>query len=233
SIYGGVDHKRFIIETNGAGVAFLDYDNDGWIDALVLNGTRLRDDTRETRTYARGQAPTSHLYRNNRDGTFTDVTARAGPSASGWASGLCVGDYDNDGRLDAFITYYGQNVLYHNAGGRFEDVTARAHLPTGGTRWGSGCTFIDYDRDGKVDLFVANYLRFDLRSAPEVGKGPNCVWKGVPVNCGPRGLPTDTNLLFHNNGEGTFSDVSVGSGIARVTGRYAMTAAAADLDGDG
>ena len=234
SIYGGIDHKRFIIETNGAGVAFFDYDNDGWIDALVLNGLRLKEGSRETETYAPGTAPTSHLYRNNHDGTFTDVTARADLRASGWASSVCAGDYDNDGWLDLFITSYGGNVLYRNRGdGRFEDVTARAGFPTGSIRWGSGCTFVDYDRDGRVDLFVANYLRFDLRTAAEVGKGPNCVWKGVPVNCGPKGLPTDTNLLFHNNGDGTFSDVSSSSGIAKVTGRYAMTATAADFDGDG
>ena len=234
SIYGGVDRKRFIIETNGAGVALFDYDNDGWVDALVLNGVRLKDGTREVESYPPGHAPVSHLYRNNRDGTFTDVTARAGLRASGWASSVCVGDYDNDGWLDLFVTYYGQNVLYRNRGdGTFEDVTARAGLPTGGTRWGSGCTFVDYDRDGRTDLFIANYLRFDLAHAPEVGNGPNCLWKGVPVNCGPKGLPTDTNLLFHNNGDGTFSDVSMTSGIAKVTGRYSMTAAAADFDGDG
>jgi enediyne biosynthesis protein E4 len=234
SIYGGVDRKRFIIETNGAGVAFLDYDNDGWIDALVLSGVRLRDNTREIEPYAPGAAPVSHLYHNNRNGTFTDVTARSGLHASGWASSVCAGDYDNDGFLDLFITYYGENVLYRNRGdGTFEDVTRRAGLPAGGTRWGSGCVFLDYDRDGRADLFVANYLKFDLPAAAEVGKGPNCVWKGVPVNCGPRGLPTDTNLLFHNNGDGTFSDVSTASGIAGVTGRYAMTAAAADFDGDG
>jgi len=234
SIYGGVDRKRFIIETNGAGVALFDYDNDGSVDALVLNGVRLAEGAREVESYPPGKAPVSHLYRNNRDGTFTDVTARAGLRASGWASSVCVGDYDNDGWLDLFVTYYGQNVLYRNRGdGTFEDVTARAGLPTGGTRWGSGCTFVDYDRDGRADLFVSNYLRFDLAHAPEVGNGPNCLWKGVPVNCGPKGLPTDSNLLFHNNGDGTFSDVSVTSGIARVTGRYSMTAAAADFDGDG
>ena len=234
STYGGVDRKRFIIETNGAGVAFLDYDNDGWVDALVLNGTRLQEGTRQAVTYPPGKAPLSRLYRNNHDGTFSDVTERAGLNAVGWASSVCAGDYDNDGWLDLFITYYGQNVLYRNRGdGRFEDVTARAGLPTGATRWGSGCTFIDYDRDGRVDLFVANYLRFDLASAAEVGNGPNCLWKGIPVNCGPRGLPTDTNLLFHNEGHGVFADVSTRSGIARVTGRYPMTATAADFDGDG
>ena len=234
SVYGGIDRKRFIIETNGAGVAFLDYDNDGWTDALVLSGVRLNEGTRDVVTYAPGAAPVSHLYRNNHNGTFTDVTTRAGLATSGWASSVCAGDYDNDGFLDLFITYYGQNVLYRNRGdGTFADVTRAAGLPIGGTRWGSGCAFLDYDRDGRADLFVANYLRFDLPAAAEVGKGPNCLWKGVPVNCGPRGLPTDTNLLFHNNGDGTFTDVSKASHVADVTGRYAMTASAADFDGDG
>jgi hypothetical protein len=234
SVYGGLDRKRFIIETNGAGAAFLDYDNDGWVDALVLSGTRLQEGARANQTFPPGKTPLSRLYRNNHDGTFSDVTTRAGLNAAGWASGVCAGDYDNDGWLDLFITSYGQNVLYRNlGGGRFEDVTARVGLPTGGTRWGSGCSFVDYDRDGRADLFVANYLRFDLGAAAEVGQGPNCLWKGIPVNCGPRGLPTDTNLLFHNEGNGTFADASATSGIAKVTGRYPMTAAAADLDGDG
>jgi enediyne biosynthesis protein E4 len=234
SVYGGIDRKRFIIETNGAGVAFVDYDNDGWMDALVLSGVRLREGTRENETYAPGAAPMSHLYRNNRDGTFRDVTERSGLRLVGWASSVCAGDYDNDGWIDLAVTNYGQNVLYRNRGdGTFEDVTRRAGLPTGGTRWGSGCAFADVDRDGRADLFIANYLRFDLAAALEVGKGPNCVWKGVPVNCGPRGLPTDTNLLFHNNGDGTFADVSARSGVASVTGRYSMTATATDFDGDG
>jgi len=234
SIYGGLERKRFIIETNGAGVALLDVDNDGWVDALVLSGTRLREGTREDETWAGGEAPKNRLYHNNHDGTFTDVTVRSGLGRTGWASGVCAGDYDNDGWIDLFVTYFGRNVLYHNRGdGTFEDVTARAGLPTTGTRWGSGCSFFDYDRDGRADLFVANYLAFDLARAAEPGQGVNCLWKGIPVNCGPKGLPTDTNLLYHNEGGGRFKDVSVPSGIAKVTGRYAMTAAAADFDGDG
>jgi hypothetical protein len=234
SMYGGVDRKRFIIETNGAGVAFVDYDNDHWVDVLVLSGTRLEDGTRAAARFPPGAEPLSRLYRNNRDGTFKDVTRAAGLNRVGWASAVCAADYDNDGWLDLFVTYYGANVLYRNRGdGRFEDVTAKAGLPVTGIRWGSGCTFVDYDRDGRADLFVANYLKFDLDTAPEVGHGPNCLWKGVPVNCGPRGLPTDTNLLYRNNGDGTFSDVSERSGIAAVRGRYAMTATAADADGDG
>jgi hypothetical protein len=234
SIYGGLEQKRFIIETNGAGAALLDYDGDGWLDALVLSGTRLRDGARADLSWPAGQEPTNRLYRNRGDGTFADVTDRAGLRRTGWASSVCAGDYDNDGRLDLFLTYYGHNVLYRNRGdGSFEDTTARAGLPAAAVRWGSGCTFVDYDRDGRLDLFVANYLAFDLASAPEPGKGANCVWKGIPVNCGPKGLPTDTNLLFHNEGGGVFRDVSAVSGVARVAGRYSMTAAAADFDGDG
>jgi hypothetical protein len=233
SIYGGLERKRFIIETNGAGVALFDYDGDGWLDALVLSGSRLKDGARQDADWPPGEAPTSRLYRNGRDGTFTDVTERAGLTRSGWASSVCAGDYDNDGRLDLYVTYFGKSVLYRNRGDRFEDVTKQAGLDSPGGRWGSGCSFLDYDRDGRLDLFVAHYLRFDLASASEPGQGANCVWKGVPVNCGPKGLPFDSNLLFRNAGDGTFTDVSERSGVARVTGRYPMTAVAADLDADG
>jgi hypothetical protein len=234
SIYGGIDRKRFIIETNGAGVALLDYDRDGWLDALVLSGTRLADGERRDASFPPREAPTNRLYRNRRDGTFVDVTDQAGLRRTGWASGVCAGDYDADGWLDLFLTYYGRNALYRNErGAKFADVTAAAGVGSADVRWGSGCTFVDYDRDGRLDLFVSNYLRFDLQGTPEPGRGPNCLWKGVPVNCGPKGLPTDTNLLFRNRGDGRFEDVSAASGIARVTGRYPMTATAADLDGDG
>jgi hypothetical protein len=228
-VYGGVERKRFIIETNGAGVAWIDYDDDGRLDAFVLSGTRLPDEA----TGPAASAPTNRLYRNRGNGSFAEVTDAAGLRRTGWASGVCVGDYDNDGRLDMLVTYYGQNVLYRNRGAGFEDVTARAGLPTGGIRWGSGCSFVDYDRDGRLDLFVSNYLTFDVANAPQPGGGANCVWKGIPVNCGPKGLPTDVNLLYRNKGDGTFADVSVASGISSVTGRYSMTAAAADFDEDG
>jgi len=234
SIYGGVARKRFIIETNGAGVAFLDYDNDGRLDALVLSGTRLEEKSRDEQPFSPDLAPSNRLYRGNGDGTFRDVTARTGLVRRGWASSVCAGDYDNDGWLDLFITYYGTNVLYRNRGGeRFEDATAAAGLGMPGRRWGSGCSFLDYDRDGRLDLFVASYLVFDLETAREPGQGANCLWKGVPVNCGPKGLPADTNRLFHNEGDGRFRDVSAASGIAAVKERYPMTAAAADFDGDG
>ncbi|MCD9184894.1 MAG: CRTAC1 family protein [Pyrinomonadaceae bacterium] len=226
-VYGGIDSKKYIIETNGCGVAFFDFDNDGWVDVFVMNGTRLEG-------FQKGQEPTNHLYKNNRNGTFTDITEKANLRRTGWASGITVGDYDNDGFEDLFLTYYGQNVLYRNKGnGTFEDVTKQSGFPASGTRWGSGATFIDFDRDGKLDLFVANYLKFDVATAPEPGKGGNCFWKGIPVNCGPKGLPTDTNLLYRNNGNGTFTDVSEKSGISKVTGRYSMTAIVTDFNNDG
>jgi enediyne biosynthesis protein E4 len=233
SMYGNPESKRFIVETNGCGSAFLDYDNDGWLDALVLSGTRLQDGSRKEVAFPGQEKPLSRLYRNRRDGTFEDVTAKAGLDKVGWASSVCAGDYDGDGRLDLFITYFGHNVLLRNEAGTFVDVTARAGLGASSPRWGAGCSFIDHDRDGDLDLFVANYLKIDLATAPEPGGDANCLFKGIPVNCGPKGLPFDTNLFYRNNGDGTFSDVSAASGIARVTGRYSMTAAAADYDGDG
>ena len=232
SVYGDPDRKRFILETNGCGTAFVDFDRDGWIDALVLSGTRFEAGTRREAAWTT-DPPRSRLYRNRR-GRFEDVTDRVGLHRIGWASSVCAGDYDNDGWIDLFVTYFGGNVLYRNRGGtRFEDATAAAGLIAAGTRWGAGCSFLDYDRDGDLDLFVANYLRFDPATASEPGQGSNCLWKGIPVNCGPKGLPTDTNLFYRNRGNGTYEDVSDASGVARVTGRYPMTAVAADLNEDG
>ena len=224
-VYGGLESKSYIIEVVGCGVAFFDYDNDGWLDLLVLNGTRLE-----------GAPPgvSNRLYKNNRDGTFTDVTEKAGLTRAGWASAVTVADYDNDGHDDLFITYYGQNVLYRNNGnGTFTDVTARAGLLHDSVRYASGCTWLDYDRDGKLDLFVAYYLDTTLEKLPKPGENPDCRWKGVPVNCGPRGLPPGFVRLYHNNGDGTFSDVSEAAGVSKAGGSYPMTAVAADFDNDG
>jgi hypothetical protein len=225
SVYGGVDSKRYIVEVVGCGVAFLDFDNDGWLDVLVLSGTRLE-----------GAPPgaTNRLYRNNRDGTFTDVTAKAGLTRTGWASSITVGDYDNDGFDDLFITGYGYDALYRNNGdGTFTDVTAKAGLVPTATRYGGGCTWIDYDRDGRLDLLVARYLDTTLEKLPRPGENADCRWKGVPVNCGPRGLPTGYVQLFHNNGDGTFTDVSQRSGVAAASKSYPMTTVVADYDHDG
>jgi hypothetical protein len=223
-VYGGIDHKSYILETVGCGAAFLDYDNDGWLDIFLLGGT----------TIDRSREGSNRLYRNNRDGTFTDVTEKAGLARTGWASAVAVGDYNNDGFDDLFVTYWGQNVLYRNNGdGTFTDVTKSAGLLLPGRRWGSGCAFIDYDRDGHLDLFVSNYLQFSLDSTPRPRAGATCDWKGIPVNCGPRGLPPDSPMLFHNRGDGTFEDVTAASGVDKAKGSYMMTTVAADFDNDG
>lgn len=225
TIYGGVAKKDYIVETMGCGCAFLDYDNDGWLDVFLLCGTRFD---------GAPEGATNRLYKNNRDGTFTDVTVKAGLVRTGWPSGVCVGDYDNDGFEDLFITYRGENVLYRNNGdGTFTDVTAKAAVGRNRSHWGAGCTWIDYDRDGKLDLFVSNYVDFETGRTPKPGQNENCTFRGVHVNCGPRGLPTGLHSLFHNNGDGTFTDVTEASGIGKIKGRYGLTPVAADFDEDG
>ncbi len=224
-VYGDPDRKKYILETNGCGIAFFDYDHDGWIDLFVPGGSRI------------GGAPpgiTNRLYKNNRDGSFTDVTRKAGLERSVWASGVCIGDYNNDGFDDLFVSCWGQNILYRNNGdGTFTDVTKEAGLLHSKPEWGAGCTFTDYNRDGFLDLFVSTYLNFDPKTVPLPGATVDCNWKGIAVNCGPRGLPTGRNFLYRNNGDGTFTDVSESSGVAKVDHRYAMTAVAADFDDDG
>ena len=226
TIFGGEHKNKYLLETTGCGVAFYDYDNDGWLDIFLVNGTRLEG-------FPAGSEPTSHLFRNNRDGTFTDVTTKAGVAHSGWGQGVCVGDYDNDGWDDLFVTYFGQNVMYHNNGdGTFTDVSQKAGVAGKGTRWSTGCAFVDYDRDGKLDLFVANYIALDLATAPVPESGP-CLYKSVMVACGPPGMENGKNILYHNNGDGTFSDVSEAAGILGANGTYGLGVLTADLDNDG
>jgi hypothetical protein len=226
TIYGGKDKNKYLLETTGCGVALFDYDNDGWLDVFVVNGTTLEG-------FPKGKEPTSHLYRNRGDGTFEDVTEKAGLVQSGWGQGACVGDYDNDGFTDLYVTYWGQNRLFHNRGdGTFEDVTAKAGLTSSRTRWGTGCAFLDYDRDGRLDIFAANYIDMDLATAPTPDAG-FCRYKGVPVACGPPGLTGGKNVLFHNKGDGTFEDVSEKAGIAKASGSYGLGVSTLDFDDDG
>jgi enediyne biosynthesis protein E4 len=228
NVWGGVETKRVIVETKGSGIAFFDYDNDGWLDIYLSNGSRLGAD------WPPGQAPTTHLYKNNRDGTFTDVTEKSGIGRSGWQTGVCVGDYNNDGWDDLFCTFWGRNILFHNNGdGTFTDVTRKTGLYQEKGRWGTGCTFLDYDRDGHLDLFVCNFVKLDPDHPPAVNDATFCQWKGIPTMCGPRGLPGDTNVLYHNNGDGTFTDVSEQAGILKTGPRYSITAVSYDFDNDG
>ncbi len=219
--------KKYIVEANTGGIAFYDYDHDGWLDIFLVNGTKHE-------RFPAGQEPTNHLYHNNRDGTFTDVTEKAGLHHTGWGYGVSIGDYDNDGYDDLFLTYFGKNVLYHNNGdGTFTDVTEKAGLLQKAPRYSSGCTFVDYDRDGHLDLFVANYVDIDLATAPVAGATRYCNYKGVPVNCGPRGLKGEFCALYHNNGDGTFTEVTEKAGILKPGERYGLTAAAFDYNNDG
>ncbi len=225
TVFGGERGNRYLLETTGCGVALFDYDNDGRLDIFVVNGTTLEG-------FPKGDAPISHLYRNKGDGTFEDVTARAGVGVSGWGQGAATADYDNDGDSDLFVTFYGQNRLFRNDGhGSFTDVTTRAGLTTR-TRWGTGAAFLDYDRDGRLDLFVANYIDLDLAKAPTPDSGL-CRYKGIPVACGPPGLPGGANALYRNKGDGTFEDVSERAGILTASGTYGLGVTTFDFDDDG
>src|SRR5271169_2136032 len=226
NIFGGIDTKKYIIETTGNGVAIVDYDNDGWPDIFLVNGTRLDG-------FPSGQGPTNRLYHNNHDGTFTDVTAKAGLTGTGWGQGVCVGDYDNDGWEDLYLTYYGKNRLYHNDHGVFTEVAEKAGVAGSGKDWGTGCAFVDYDRDGHLDLMVANYVDFDPATTPKPGEGGSCIWKGAPVMCGPRGLPGAKNILYENRGDGTFADVTKKAHIDQTAGRYSFSVSTFDFDDDG
>ena len=226
TIFGGEHRNKYLLETTGCGVAFFDYDQDDWLDIFLVNGWRLEG-------FPKGREPVCHLFRNNRDGTFTDVTIKAGLARSGWGQACCVGDYNNDGWNDLFVSYYGQNSLFRNNGnGTFTDVTKEAGLLQDRLRWNSGCAFLDYDKDGHLDLFVGNYIDLDLKTTP-LPEDANCTYKGIVVACGPPGLEGGKNLLYHNNGDGTFRDVSEKAGIWGTLGTYALSCGVADLDEDG
>ncbi|HLV00181.1 MAG TPA: CRTAC1 family protein [Acidobacteriota bacterium] len=223
-ICGRKNVKGHIIETLGTGLALLDYNGDDNLDVFFVNGSTLEG-------FPPGEEPTNHLYRNDGAGQFVDVTEEAGLLKSGWGQGVCAGDYDNDGNIDLYVTYWGQNLLYRNQGdGTFADVTAKAGLIDNRKRWGAGCAFVDYDLDGNLDLFVANYVNFNLDTAPEP---LSCRWRGIPVMCGPRGLKGETNQLFRNRGDGTFEEVSESSGVSTISSRYSMSVTTLDIQPDG
>lgn len=226
TVFGGKDTNRYLLETTGCGAAFLDYNNDGFLDIFLVNGSVLEG-------FRKGKEPTNHLYKNLRDGTFEDVTRQMNLDHSGWGQGVCVGDYDNDGYVDLFVSYWGQNQLYRNRAGRtFENVTRRTGILNTRQRWGTGCAFLDYDRDGYLDLFVANYIDFDLESAPGPESGL-CRYKGLKIACGPPGLKGGTNVLYLNKGNGTFEDVSEKSRVAHGAGTYGLGVSTLDFDNDG
>jgi len=224
NLYGGAERKQLILETTGNGAAIFDFDEDGFNDIFITSATTLD----------RNHDSLPQLYRNDGRGHFTDVAKQAGFLAEGWAQGVCAGDYDNDGHVDLFVTYYGYNRLYRNLGkGHFEDVTKKVGLPTEGVRFGAGCSFFDYDRDGRLDLVVSNYVNLDPKNTPRPGDANQCTWKDLAVMCGPVGLPKANNILYHANADGTFSDVSQKAGILAPGGRYGLSIATADFDNDG
>lgn len=228
-VCGGDKSKRYIVETLGTGIALVDYDNDGYPDVFAVTASRLEG-------YPKGHEPQNHLYRNNHDGTFVDVTRESGVGRSGWGQGVCAGDFDNDGYVDLYVTYWGHDVLYRNTGkGAFEDVTEAAGLSTSEVRWGSGCAFVDYNLDGNLDLFVANYLQFDMKNTPTPDSPGACKWKGQSVMCGPRGLKGGLNRLFRNDsqpGKIHFTDVSKESGILKPGERFSLSVTTLDYDHD-
>lgn len=229
NVFGRIARKRYLLETTGCGVAWIDYDRDGYPDIFLVNGTTIEG-------FPTGQAPSNRLFHNNGNGTFTDVTAKAGLIHCAWGQGVCVGDYDNDGWDDFFVSCYGKNLLYHNDGnGTFTEVAEHAGVAGDPWRWNTGCVFLDYDRDGWLDLFVANYVDQgrDFQLLPQPGSGQFCQYKGIPMACGPRGLRTGRNFLYHNNRDGTFTDVSEKSGIVLLPAKhYALGAISLDYDND-
>jgi hypothetical protein len=226
TIIGEERTKDYILETTGGGVAVVDYDTDGWPDIFLVNGAR--------RGAAEGEGPTSHLYRNNRDGTFVDATEKAGLARRGWGQGVCAGDYDNDGHVDLLVTYYGDVALYRNKGdGTFSDVTRSSGLLMSTPRWNTGAAFLDYDRDGHLDLFVSAYVAYDDATRYAPGSRRDCFWKGMPVMCGPQGLTGSQNVLFRGKGDGTFAEVSEKAGLLAARPAYGFTPLVLDYDNDG
>ncbi len=214
---GNDQEKTWILETTGSGAAWIDYDNDGFLDAFLVSG----------------EGGSNRLYRNRGDGRFEDKTEQVGLLDEGWGQGVCAGDYDNDGFIDLFVTYWGQNRLYRNRQGRrFENVTKQAGLVQQRVRYNTGCAYLDYDRDGDLDLFVASYLKFSFETTPKPGDNPYCFYRDMPAACGPRGLPFDRNILYRNNGDGTFSGVSEESGIAAPGQNYALGVVTGDFNND-
>jgi len=219
------DEKRYLVESMSGGVALFDYDNDGYLDIYFVNCLTVD-------IYRQGGKTRSALYHNNGDGTFTDVTDKSGLGDVGWGMGVAVGDYNNDGFDDLYVTCLGGNHLFKNNGnGTFSDVTKAAGVADG--RWSTGAAFVDYDHDGNLDLFVANYVEYDLNHLPEFGKDKTCQYKGIAVQCGPRGMRGSGDSLFHNNGDGTFSDVSKKAGVSDPNGYFGMGVICSDFDDDG
>lgn len=226
----GTPEKNYIIETNGSGIGLIDYDNDGWLDIYVVNGSTFNAlDGKET-------PPHAALFHNNHDGTFTDVAAKAGVTNDRWGVGVAIADYDNDGWPDIFVSNWGKNRLYHNNhDGTFTDMAEKAGVQLG--NWSTGATWGDYDGDGRLDLFVPGYVHFDRDHLPSGGANsvPDtfCTFRGVQVNCGPRGLKGEPDHLFHNNGNGTFTDVSEKAGVADAPGYYGLSSLFVDMNNDG
>lgn len=224
NVFGPIGHKNWLSESTGNGLALIDYDNDGWTDVFLVNGTRYETAAGLT---------TSHLYHNNHDGTFTDVSKGSGLDSPGWGQGVCAGDYDNDGFVDLFVTYNGTSRLFRNLGnGHFEDVTALTKLPTD-ARWATGCTFVDFDRDGWLDLFVTHYANFDRSHTVRGGDPQGCTWRDLHVFCGPRGIEPEKSQMFRNRGDGTFIDVSDSSGVSLAPPLYGLGVVSLDYDNDG
>lgn len=224
--FGSASESNYILETTGTGAAIFDFDRDGDSDIFVVNGTTFP-------LAEAGKSPPSMLYVNDGRGRFTESALEMGLTARGWGQGVCVGDFDNDGWDDLAVTYFGSNVLYRNQKGRFVDSGEGLGQPADSRRWGAGCAFLDYDQDGLLDLFVSNYVDFDPENTPKPGSSGACEWKGIPVMCGPRGLPRASNVLYRNLGDGQFEDVSASAGILQPGGRYGLGVIAADFDIDG